>query len=71
MWNGKVMIVILTVGLIKKISFYKKLFSRSWIIFAKIGICNKVVEKSNKENLKVIKNTLPNKSGNPEKTLKK
>ena len=26
----------------------------------------KVVEKSNKENLKVIKNTLPNKSGNPE-----
>ena len=28
--------------------------------------CKKVVEKSNKENLKVIKNTLPNKSGNPE-----
>ena len=25
-----------------------------------------VVEKSNKENLKVTKNTLPNKSGNPE-----
>ena len=27
--------------------------------------CKKVVEKSNKENLKVIKNTLTNKSGNP------
>ena len=32
--------------------------------------CKKVVEKSNKENLKVIKNTLPNKSGKPE-SLKK
>ena len=32
--------------------------------------CKNVVEKSNKENLKVIKNTLPNKSGNPE-SLKK
>ena len=30
----------------------------------------KVVEKSNQENLKVIKNFLPNKSGNPE-SLKK
>ena len=29
-----------------------------------------VVEKLNEENLKVIKNTLPNKSGNPE-SLKK
>ena len=28
--------------------------------------CKKVVENSNKENLKVIKNTLPNKSVNPE-----
>ena len=28
--------------------------------------CKKVVEKSNRENLKVIKNTLPNKSGYPE-----
>ena len=28
--------------------------------------CKKVVEKSNKENLKVIKNTFPNKSENPE-----
>ena len=28
--------------------------------------CRKVVEKSNKENLKVIRNTFPNKSGNPE-----
>ena len=32
--------------------------------------CKKVAEDSNKENLKVIKNTLPNKSGNPE-SLKK
>ena len=32
--------------------------------------CKKVVEKWNKENLKIIKNTLPNKSGNPE-SLKK
>ena len=32
--------------------------------------CKKVVEKSNKENLKVIKNTSPNKSGIPE-SLKK
>ena len=30
----------------------------------------KIVEDPNKENLKVIKNTLPNKSGNP-KSLKK
>ena len=30
----------------------------------------KLVEKLNKENLKVIKNILPNKSGNP-KSLKK
>ena len=28
--------------------------------------CKKLVEKSNKENVKVIKNTLPNKSVNPE-----
>ena len=28
--------------------------------------CKKVVEKSNTENLKVIKNLLPKKSGNPE-----
>ena len=27
--------------------------------------CEKVAEMSNQENLKVIKNTLPNKSGNP------
>ena len=32
--------------------------------------CKNGIEKSNKENLKVIKNTLPNKSGNPE-SLKK
>ena len=32
--------------------------------------CKKVVETSNKENLKVIKNTFPNKSGNSE-NLKK
>ena len=28
--------------------------------------CKKVVEKSNNEKLKGIKNTFPNKSGNPE-----
>ena len=28
--------------------------------------CKKLVEKSNKENVKVIKNALPNKSINPE-----
>ena len=32
--------------------------------------CKKVVEKSNKENLKMIKSSLPNKSENPE-SLKK
>ena len=32
--------------------------------------CKKVVEKSNKEDFKVIKDTLPNKSENPE-NLKK
>ena len=32
--------------------------------------CKKAVEDTNKENLKVIKNTSPNKSGNP-KSLKK
>ena len=32
--------------------------------------CEKEVEKSNQKNLNVIKNTLPNKSGNPE-SLKK
>ena len=32
--------------------------------------CKKVVEKLNKENLKVIKNTSPNKSGNPESLIK-
>ena len=31
----------------------------------------KVVEKSNKENLKVTKNALPNKSENPESLKKK
>ena len=33
--------------------------------------CKKVVEKSNKKNLKVIKNTLLNKSRNPESLKKK
>ena len=33
--------------------------------------CKKVVEKSNKENLKVTKNALPNKSENPESLKKK
>ena len=32
--------------------------------------CKKIAEESNKENLKAIKNTLPNKSGNLE-NLKK
>ena len=33
--------------------------------------CKKVVEKSNKENLKVTKKALPNKSENPESLKKK
>ena len=33
--------------------------------------CKKVVEKSNKENLNVTKNALPNKSENPESLKKK
>ena len=33
--------------------------------------CKKVVEKSSKENLKVTKNALPNKSENPESLKKK
>ena len=33
--------------------------------------CKKVVEKSNKENLKVTKNALPKKSENPESLKKK
>ena len=32
--------------------------------------CEKAVEKSNKENLKMIKSTLQNKSGNPERLKK-
>ena len=32
--------------------------------------CKKVNKKSNKKNLKVIKNTFPNKSGNPESLIK-
>ena len=32
--------------------------------------CKKASEKSNKENLKVIKNLFPNKSGNPERLKK-
>ena len=38
--------------------------------FIYTALAKKVVEDSNKENLKMIKNTLPNKSGNP-KILKK
>ena len=39
-------------------------------IFFYIAFAKKTIEDSNKENLKVIKNTLPNKSGNP-KSFKK
>ena len=35
-------------------------------LFYLLCSCEIVAEKSNYENLKVIKNTLPNKSGNPE-----
>ena len=35
-------------------------------LFYLLCSCKRVVEKSHLENLKVIKNTLPNKSGNPE-----
>ena len=31
--------------------------------------CKKVAEKENQKNLKVIKNTLPNKSRNPESSI--
>ena len=44
----------------------KKLIKLFYLLFS----YERVAEKSNKENLKVIKNTLPNKSGNPE-SLKK
>ena len=49
-----------SVGIIKKLI---KLFYLHWS-------CKKVVEKSNKYNLKVIKNSLPNKSGNLENLQK-
>ena len=32
--------------------------------------CKKEAEKSNKKNLKVIKNNLPNKSGKPQKIIR-
>ena len=40
----------------------KKLIKLFYLLWS----CVKVDEKSNKKNLNVIKNTLPNKSGNPE-----
>ena len=49
-----------------QITGIKKLFK----LFYLHCFSEKVVEKSNKENLKVIKNTLPNKSGNPERLKK-
>ena len=48
------------------LSFIKKLIK----LFHLHCSCKKVVEKSYKENLKVIKNTLPSKSGNPESLQK-
>ena len=44
----------------------KKLIKLFYLHFS----CKKVVEKSNKENLRVITNTFPNKSGNPERLRK-
>ena len=44
----------------------KKLFKLFYLHFS----CKKVVEKSNKENLKVIENIFPNKSINPERLKK-
>ena len=46
--------------------YYKKLIKLFYLLFS----CERVAENSNWENLKLIKNTLPNKSGNPE-SLKK
>ena len=40
----------------------KKLIKLFYLLFS----CERVAQKSNWKNLKVIKNTLPNKSGNPE-----
>ena len=47
-------------------SFVKKLIKLSYLHCSRKNVAG----KSNKENLKVIKNTLPDKSGNPE-SLKK
>ena len=47
--------------------FIKKLSKLFYLHFS----CKKVAETSSKENLKAIKNTLPNKSGNPENLKKK
>ena len=51
----------------RKISFIKELIKLSDLNCS----CRKVVEKSNEENQKVIKNTFPNKSGNPGSLKKK
>ena len=60
-FNLKSVIVInkrFNLSIIKKLKKPIKLFYLHYC-------CKKVVEKSNKENLKVIKNTFPNKSENP------
>ena len=48
------------------LSIIKKLIKLFYLHYS----CKKLVEKSNKENLKFIKNILPNKSGNPEKIIR-
>ena len=46
----------------RKISFIKELIKLSYLYCS----CRKVVEKSNEENLKVIKNTFPKNARNTE-----
>ena len=48
------------------LSIIKKLIKLFYLHYS----CKKLIEKSNKENLKVIKNILPNKSGNSEKIIR-
>ena len=45
-------------------SFFFRTFMREKLLNLHNFSCKKVVEKSNNENLKLIKTTLPNKSGN-------
>ena len=51
----------------RKISIIKELIKLSYLNCS----CRKLVGKSNEENLKVIKNTLPNKLGNPQSLREK